>query len=92
LENEKKLAAEEKEKARQEEIAKRRETARIAEASQPKVISISCKKSNYGHPSKSDTKGKHVDEDCCPDPDEWPKPGCVYDAKGYAIMLKGPRK
>ena len=53
---------------------------------------LSCPEKNYGHPSKSDTKGKHTDEDCCPDPDEWPKPGCVYDAKGYSIMLSGPAK
>ena len=55
--------------------------------SKPRVVRLSCRESNYGHPSESDTKGKHVDEDCCPDPDEWPKPGCVYDAKGYSIML-----
>ena len=44
---------------------------------------------NDDKPQKSETKGKHVDEDCCPDPDEWPKPGCVYNAKDYSIMLKG---
>lgn len=43
-------------------------------------------------PQKSQTKGRHVDEDCCPDPDEWPKSGCAYKASNYAIMLKGPRK
>jgi len=42
------------------------------------------------HPSKSDTKGKHRDEDCCPDPDEWPMPGCAYSAHDYSIMLKTP--
>jgi hypothetical protein len=40
------------------------------------------------HPSKSDTKGKHTDEDCCPDPDEYPKAGCAYSAHDYSIMLK----
>lgn len=40
------------------------------------------------HPGKSDTKGKHTDEDCCPDPDEWPMPGCYYTPAGYALMLK----
>ncbi|MCX6763717.1 MAG: hypothetical protein NTZ97_03220 [Candidatus Moranbacteria bacterium] len=55
-------------------------------------VKISCRESNYGHPGKSATKGKHMDEDCCPDPDEWPKPGCVYDAHSYAIMLSGPGK
>lgn len=49
-----------------------------------------CAKKN-DHPSKSDTKGKHQDEDCCPDPDEWPKPGCAYSASGLNLMLKGPR-
>ena len=59
--------------------------------SRPRAIVLSCQEKNYGRPSKSDGKGKHMDEDCCPDPDEWPKPGCVYDAKGYSIMLKGPK-
>lgn len=40
------------------------------------------------HPSYSDTKGKHMDEDCCPDPDEYPDPGCYYTPAGYALMLK----
>ena len=52
---------------------------------------ISCPKDTKGA-KKSDTKGKHMDEDCCPDPDEWPKPGCRYSAKGLALMLKGPKK
>jgi len=42
------------------------------------------------HPTKSKTKGKHRDEDCCPDPDEWPMPGCAYSAHDYSIMLKTP--
>jgi hypothetical protein len=50
---------------------------------------ISCREKN-DHPRYSDTKGKHMDEDCCPDPDEWAKPGCVYSAKGYAIMISPP--
>jgi|GEM_PF-1205351 len=44
------------------------------------------------HPKKSPNKGKHVDEDCCPDPDEWPKAGCAYSAHDFSIMLKGKRK
>jgi hypothetical protein len=52
---------------------------------------ISCAEKN-DHPSRSDTKGKHQDEDCCPDPDEWPKPGCVYSPSGRALMLNGPKK
>lgn len=43
-------------------------------------------------PQKSQAKGKHVDEDCCPDPDEWPNPVCAYKSPDYAIMLKGSRK
>jgi hypothetical protein len=46
-----------------------------------------CAESN-DHPGKSDTKGKHTDEDCCPDPDEYPNPGCYYTSSGYALMLK----
>lgn len=62
-------------------------------SSKPRLSSknISCAKDTKGA-RKSDTKGKHMDEDCCPDPDEWPKPGCVYSAKGIALMLKGPVK
>lgn len=77
----KKIAEEEKRKKIQHAIASR-----------PKIVRISCNEKNYGHPSKSDTKGKHMDEDCCPDPDEWPKPGCAYDAKGYSIMISKPKK
>jgi len=43
------------------------------------------------HPRKSKNKGKHMDEDCCPDPDEWPNPRCAYSTKGLVIMLKGPK-
>lgn len=42
------------------------------------------------NPSISSSKSKnHMDEDCCPDFDEWPKPGCAYTARDYVIMLKG---
>ena len=31
------------------------------------------------HPRKSrQGKGRHMDEDCCMDPDEWPNPRCAY--------------
>lgn len=40
------------------------------------------------HPHSSNTKGKHVDEDCCPDPDEYPKAGCAYSAHDYSILKK----
>lgn len=56
----------------------------------PLVQKISCAEKN-DHPSYSDSKGKHMDEDCCPDPDEWPKPGCTYSPSGRALMLKGPK-
>ena len=41
-------------------------------------------------PRKSKTKGKHMDEDCCPDPDEWANPRCEYSLKDYSIMLGKP--
>jgi hypothetical protein len=56
----------------------------------PVIRRISCAEKN-DHPSNSDTKGRHMDEDCCPDPDEWPKPGCVYSPSGRALMMKGPK-
>jgi hypothetical protein len=44
------------------------------------------------HPSYSDTKGKHMDEDCCPDPDEWPNPRCAYSASALGVMKAKPKK
>ena len=42
-------------------------------------------------PSWSSRKNKnHMDEDCCSDYDEWPKPGCAYTAEDFRIMLPGP--
>jgi hypothetical protein len=38
-------------------------------------------------PMRSPNKGNHVDEDCCPDPDEWPNSLCIYKASDYRIML-----
>lgn len=72
--------------------AERAAAAKKRAASAVPAGKVSCPEKNDGHPSKSKTKGKHMDEDCCPDPDEWPKPGCVYSARGYSIMLKGPVK
>ena len=43
-------------------------------------------------PQRSPNKGNHVDEDCCPDPDEWPNPSCSYSPADFSIMLKGPAK
>jgi len=51
---------------------------------------ISCQEKN-DHPQKSKTRGKHRDEDCCPDPDEWPNTACVYSQKGLDLMLKKPK-
>jgi hypothetical protein len=44
------------------------------------------------HPRNSKTKGKHMDEDCCPDPDEWPNPRCAYSAGGLNLMRAKPKK
>jgi hypothetical protein len=38
-------------------------------------------------PTKSPNQGKHVDEDCCPDPDEYPNAACAYKPSDYKIML-----
>jgi len=44
-------------------------------------------------PSVSSRNNKnHMDEDCCSDYDEWPKPGCAYSEKDFEIMLPGPTK
>lgn len=41
------------------------------------------------HPSKSDKhKGKHMDMECCLDPDEYPNPNCYYDPIKYGKYLK----
>ena len=42
-------------------------------------------------PRNSKTKGKHMDEDCCPDPDEWPNPRCAYSSDGLGLMRSGPK-
>ncbi len=45
----------------------------------------------HDHPSYSNKgKGKHMDEDCCPDPDEWPNPRCAYSESALGVMLGGP--
>ncbi|HOW60380.1 MAG TPA: hypothetical protein P5548_02480 [Candidatus Moranbacteria bacterium] len=44
-------------------------------------------------PGWSSRKNKnHMDEDCCADYDEWPKPGCAYTSADFKIMLDGPTK
>jgi hypothetical protein len=46
---------------------------------------MSCQKNDSPH--KSYTKGKHMDEDCCPDPDEWANSKCEYSIKDLSIMI-----
>jgi len=47
-----------------------------------------CDKRN-DKPSKSDkNKGKHLDMECCLDPDEYPNPWCSYDPGKYGKYLK----
>lgn len=47
-----------------------------------------CAKEN-DHPSKSNkNKGKHLDMECCLDPDEYPNPHCYYPPDKYGKYLK----
>jgi len=47
-----------------------------------------CAKKN-DHPSKSDqNKGKHMDMECCLDPDEYPNPNCYYSPDKYGKYLQ----
>lgn len=47
-----------------------------------------CEKKN-DKPGKSDKgKGKHLDMECCLDPDEYPNPHCHYDPGKYGKYLK----
>lgn len=49
---------------------------------------IVCAKKN-DKPGKSDKgKGKHLDMECCLDPDEYPNPHCYYDPVKYGKYLK----
>ncbi len=46
-----------------------------------------CDKEN-DHPKKSDQgKGRHMDMECCMDPDEYPNPHCYYDSDKYGKYL-----
>lgn len=86
-----------------EEIRKEKErTARAASysAAQPVIRSARlpadfkvvagrrvCGKSN-DHPGKSNKgKGKHMDMECCLDPDEYPNPNCHYSLEKYGKYL-----
>ncbi len=78
--------AQEQEQARLIAIERARQ-ARIA-AERARQAQLRTCKHPERKPSYSTTKKKHMDEDCCPDPDEWPDPKCRYSAKDYKIMLK----
>ena len=55
----------------------------------PQVMSCHLKEDN--HPSKSSTKGRHYDEDCCIDKDEWLEPGCTYLYSDLGVSLNGKK-
>jgi hypothetical protein len=47
-----------------------------------------CAKTN-DHPGKSQkNKGRHLDMECCMDPDEYPNPNCYYPPDKYGKYLK----
>jgi hypothetical protein len=74
------------EKLKQQAIAA--EKARIKSLYRPSTQKSVCIEEHI-HPSKSDKQGKHIDEDCCPDPDEWPNLRCKYKSSDFGIMLEG---
>ena len=88
------------------EPSKQGEVASTSVAVEPEPIKIPVKKitvpkatsgtkcpAKKDRPSISSRNNKnHMDEDCCSDYDEWPKPGCAYTAKDFQIMLPGPTK
>jgi hypothetical protein len=48
-----------------------------------------CRKGSSDKPSKSNKgKGKHLDMECCLDPDEYPNPHCYYPPEKYGKYLK----
>jgi len=47
-----------------------------------------CRKGSSDKPSKSNKgKGKHLDMECCLDPDEYPNPHCYYPPEKYGKYL-----
>ncbi len=85
----KKIAEEEKRKAAT--LASKRKPA--IRAPKPYVFDkdslgrMVCNKKN-DHPGKSDqNKKKHMDMECCLDPDEIPNPNCYYDPGKYGKYL-----
>lgn len=82
------------------DFAEQESVAQIPKKIVQKVVSVpkvrytsgaSCAHKN-DHPRNSKTKGKHMDEDCCPDPDEWPNPRCAYSGGALGLMRSGPKK
>jgi len=47
-----------------------------------------CAKKNDKPGKSKQGKGKHMDMECCLDPDEYPNPHCYYDPKKYGKYLK----
>jgi len=47
-----------------------------------------CAKSNDKPGNSKTNKHKHLDMECCLDPDEYPNPWCSYDAKRYQKYIK----
>ena len=59
----------------------------VAETARDSLGRMICKKKN-DHPGKSDNgKGKHLDMECCLDPDEYPNPWCYYPPEKYGKWL-----
>jgi hypothetical protein len=83
-------------KIEKEEMAKRIKTEKRAvvkiSAKVPYAFVVAggkrvCNKKN-DHPSKSDkNKGKHMDMECCLDPDEIPNPHCYYNPAKYGKYM-----
>ena len=91
---------------KQIELKKQAEPINVPVITQPETVKIPVKKNEIhrattgtkcpakkDRPSISSRNNKnHMDEDCCSDYDEWPKPGCAYTAEDFEIMLPGPTK
>jgi len=60
----------------------------LAETSRDSAGRMVCANKN-DNPSKSNKgKGKHMDMECCLDPDEYPNPWCYYPPEKYGKYLK----
>lgn len=46
-----------------------------------------CAKKNDKPKKSKNKKGKHLDMECCLDPDEYPNPHCYYDPAKYGKYL-----